>query len=100
MCHVRRSNLAWSEAALWRTAVVSRSHLNPFLLGHDRELRSISPDVCHLMRGNQMICGVDGDLNGLRHLGSWPSEDAYEFSVYLLSKVSRSLVSFSSSSFC
>jgi hypothetical protein len=33
------------------------------LLGHGRELRSISPDVCHLMRDNQMICGVDGDLN-------------------------------------
>jgi hypothetical protein len=33
------------------------------LLGHGRELRSISPDVGHLMRDNQMICGVDGDLN-------------------------------------
>ena len=33
------------------------------LLGHMCQLRPVDPDVGHLMHNNQMMCGVDGDLD-------------------------------------
>ncbi len=37
------------------------------LLGHVRELRPIGPDVAHFMRDDQMMLGVDGDLDIVAH---------------------------------
>jgi hypothetical protein len=37
------------------------------LLGHVRELRPVGPDVGHLMREDQMMRGVDGDLDIVAH---------------------------------
>src|SRR5262249_44626151 len=33
------------------------------LLGHACKLRPVTSDVCHLMRDDQMMFGIDGDLN-------------------------------------
>ena len=37
------------------------------LLGHGRELRPVGPDVGHLMRDDQMMRGVHGDLDVIAH---------------------------------
>ena len=33
------------------------------ILSYRRELRPVGPDVGYLMRDDQMMCGVDGDLD-------------------------------------
>jgi hypothetical protein len=37
------------------------------LLGHGRELRQVAPDVGHLMRDDQMMLGIDGNLDVVAH---------------------------------
>src|ERR1700704_2191806 len=37
------------------------------LLGHVRKLRSVGPDIGHFMCDDQMMLGVDGDLDVVAH---------------------------------